>query len=87
MYNTNNFVVPFLDSIGFRNDANSSIKCVFLRDQIEPLLIHNYITCRRNCTVVRERKLVTITENCSVGGRSRERRRTYRTIASSFLMY
>lgn len=63
MYNTNNFVVCFLDSVSFRNDANGSIECVFLRNQIEPLLIHNYITCRCNCTVIRERKLVTVVEN------------------------
>jgi hypothetical protein len=56
-------VFRFLDSVSFRNDTNSSIDCVFLRDQIEPLFIHNYIMCRRNCTVVRGRKLVTIAEN------------------------
>jgi len=87
MYNTNNFVVRFLDSVSFRNNTNSSIECVFLRDQIEPLLIHNYITCRRNCTVVRGRKLLTIAKDWMGGSRSKEGRRTYRTIASSFLMY
>ena len=63
MYNTNTFVVHFLDFVSFRNDTNSSIECVFFRDQIEPLLIHNNNICRCNCTIVRGCKLVNIAEN------------------------
>jgi hypothetical protein len=61
--NTDNFVVCFFNSVGFRNDSNSAIERMFLRDQIKPLLIHDDVTCRRNCTIVRGRKLVTIAED------------------------
>jgi hypothetical protein len=61
--NTNNLVIHFLNSVGFCNDSNSAIERMFLRDQIKPLLIHDNVTCRRNCTVVRGCKLAAITEN------------------------
>jgi hypothetical protein len=66
MCNTNGFVVSSLDCVGFCNNTNSSIECVFLSDQIVPLLIYNRNICRRNSTTMRERQLVTITET---GGR------------------